>query len=223
MKQPGGGDDELRARILALATKEPAPTRAEVRRNVAWMIAIGFGGLSAVFFALGGVRAGRRPDGLVLATAIGWGLVAVLATVFAVGRGRSMLSRPRVWLVLLAVLTPVALFASALLVRDAAWPEAASFGTTRTGDIRCFLSTAAFAAGPLLAFLLVRRQSDPVHPRASAAALGAAAGAWAGLMIHLHCDVQETVHLGAAHVLPVVLAAALGALVGNKILGVRRV
>jgi hypothetical protein len=221
VKRPA--DDELRSRILAMTKSEAAPTRAEVRRSTAWTIVIGFAGLAVVFFALGGVHVGRRPDGLVVATALGWGLVAALATFFGVGRGRSMLGRPRAWLVLLAALTPAALFASALLVRDAAWPEAASFGTTRAGDIKCFLSTAAFAAGPLLAFLLVRRHSDPVHPRATAAALGAAAGAWAGLMIHFHCDVEATMHLGAAHVLPVVLAAALGALVGNKVLGVRRV
>jgi hypothetical protein len=222
MTQGTGGKDDLRARVLAMA-KEPAPTRAEVRRNAAWTIAIGFAGLAVVFFALGGFHVGRRPDALVLTTAVGWGAVAALATFFGLGRGRSMLGRPRIWLVVLAMLTPIALFASALFLRDAGWPETASIATTRAGDIKCFLSTAAFAAGPLLAFLLVRRRSDPVHPRAAAAAIGAAAGAWAGLMIHLHCDVESTAHLGAAHVLPVLLAAALGALVGNKVLGVRRV
>lgn len=215
--------DDLRARVLAMAKQEPAPTRTDVRKNTAWTIAISFAGLAVLFFALGGFHVGRRPDGLVAVTAIGWGVVAALATFIGLGRGRSMLGRPRVWLVLLAALTPIALFASALLLRDAAWPETASIGATRAGNIKCFLLTAAFAAGPLVAFLLVRRGSDPVHPRAAAAALGAAAGAWAGLMIHLLCDVESTAHLGVAHVLPVVLAAGLGALVGKKVLGLARV
>jgi hypothetical protein len=194
-----------------------------VRRRTAWTLALGFGGLVALFLALGGPNVGRRPEGLVVATALGWGAVAAVTTFFGVRRGQSMLGRPRVWLVLLASLTPIALLASALATRDAAWPEAASIVTSRAGDLRCFLTTIALAAGPLLAFLFVRRHSDPVHPRAASAALGAAAGAWASLMIHLHCDVASTMHLGAAHVLPVVLAAALGALVGKKVLGVERV
>jgi hypothetical protein len=216
-------DAELRSRILEMQKNEPTATRAEARSRAAWTIAIGFAGLAVVFFALGGLQVGRRPHGLVVATAIGWGAVAGLATFIGFARGRSMLGRPTAWLALLASLTPIALLASALVLRDAAWPDAASIPSTTAADIKCFLTTVALAAGPLVAFLLVRRGVDPVHPRAAAAALGATAGAWAGLMIHLHCDVENTAHLGAAHVLPVVLAAALGALVGKKVLGVERV
>lgn len=213
-------NDELRTRVLDLARKSPAPTRARVQVHTTRTLVAGFALLGVIFFALGGLHVGRRPEGLVVATALGCATVAALATVVGFRRGRSMLGRPRAWLVLLSLLTPIGLLASALLARDVGWPEASSFLATRPADIRCFLTTTLLAAGPLVAFFVVRRGSDPIHPRAAASALAVIAGAWAALMIHLHCDVESTSHLGGAHVLPVVLAGVVGALVGKKVLGV---
>jgi hypothetical protein len=38
-------------------------------------------------------------------------------------------------------------------------------------------------------------------------------------MIDLHCPVSDTMHVALGHALPVVLLAALGALVGRRVLG----
>ena len=73
----------------------------------------------------------------------------------------------------------------------------------------------------LAAFLFLRRGSDPVHPRASGAALGAAAGAWASVLIHLHCPVAATDHVLLGHLAPVLFLSLAGVLVGRRLLGVR--
>ena len=40
-------------------------------------------------------------------------------------------------------------------------------------------------------------------------------------MIDLHCPVSDGIHVVMAHVLPVVIFAAAGALLGRRVLGVR--
>src|SRR5262249_18047885 len=144
----------------------------------------------------------------------GWGAVALASLGVALGRGGSMVGRSRGALVALAFLAPAVLVALAvaltLAFRDAAPAPPAAI------DLRCFLVTVLFALAPFVGFLLLRRGSDPVHPRASAAALGVAAGAWGSLFIELHCPVWQTFHIVAAHTVPVALFGALGALVGER-------
>jgi hypothetical protein len=72
-----------------------------------------------------------------------------------------------------------------------------------------------FAVGPLLAFLFVRRRSDPVHPMTTGAAIGAASGAWGALAIEFHCSMTYLAHVVVGHILPVVALAALGAWFGR--------
>ncbi|MBP8811825.1 MAG: DUF1109 family protein [Kofleriaceae bacterium] len=48
-------------------------------------------------------------------------------------------------------------------------------------------------------------------PRLTAAAIGAAAGALGGLMLHLHCPIADGVHVGVVHGGVALLAAALAA------------
>ena len=50
--------------------------------------------------------------------------------------------------------------------------------------------------------------------------MGAAAGAWGGVMIDLHCEIAHEMHVALAHVLPVVVLAAVGAIVGRRVLGI---
>jgi len=169
-----------------------------------------------IFCALGGARLAPRPDGLVLQSAVGSAVLAVAAAIVGVGRGRSMLGRPRSWLLSLVILTPLALFAWRVLV-SSQYPNMMLEWHGRPG-LRCFLLSCVLALGPLLGVLWVRRGSDPVHPRLTAAGVATAAGAGAWVLVDLWCPVGFVPHLLLGHVLPLVLLVALSATLGGRIL-----
>jgi len=62
----------------------------------------------------------------------------------------------------------------------------------------------------LLSFAAALRRSAPVASRLRGAALGAAAGAWAGLGIFIYCPATEYHHLLVGHVLPIAALTLLG-------------
>jgi hypothetical protein len=214
MKPPAS----LKALVMAHATREPSPNRpaAERKRALAWLGA----GLCVllVFGGLGGMRAVQRPVGFVLGTAAGWTSIALLAT-WASSRRKSMLGRPRGVLWLLAGTTPLALEASyAGFMGRANFLAAAS---PMRLDLACMLATLAMAVAPFAIVLAERRGSDPTHPRATGAALGAVCGAWGAVFIDLHCEHADLAHVTLGHVLPVVLMALGGAVLGQRWLSVR--
>ena len=98
---------------------------------------------------------------------------------------------------------------------DAKFPEAV-FPCPFAHGCKCLVLTLLLAAAPLAALVFSRRASDPVHPRATGAALGAAAGAWAAVAIDLRCAYGTLEHVAFGHALPVVLLAALGAWLGGR-------
>ena len=51
------------------------------------------------------------------------------------------------------------------------------------------------AVWPLVGMILIRKQSNPVHPGITGAALGAASGAWAGVVVDLWCPVSHPAHI----------------------------
>lgn len=209
----------LKLRILGAARAEPSPTRPAVKRRVALLIAASIAGLAAAFLAAGGLHTDGRPTLQVAGSALGWAAVAGVATWQAFARGKSMLGRPSGQLLAVALATPIALLGW-LAVWDARYPEA---GTTcgLAHCIPCFLLTLFMAAAPFGALLLARRETDPVHPRVTGAALGAAAGAWGAVMIDLRCSVITMTHVTLGHALPVLVLAALGALLGGRVVGMR--
>ncbi len=210
---------ELRARVLQAAQSHPSPPRADVRRRTA-ILSLG-GAVVAVglFLWAGGMRVGQRPAPFLVGVLLGWLVLAVAATWMAFARGASMLGRPRKWLVALTVGAPFAIMAWSivwsLLYPETAPPGPFSFAKT------CFELTLAMGAGPLVAFALARRQSDPVHPRATGAALGVAAGAWAGIMVDLWCPHARPSHVLTGHVLPIAILSLLGLWIGHRIIAVR--
>ena len=218
MKPPA----DLRARVLEAARREPATPRSVVERGTARLIAGGYAASIVLMLATGGAESTRRPAALVAVTAAGWLLIAIAAAFGAYGRGRSMLGRSTATLEAVALVTAPLLLGWVAMVTGV-WSDV----HTDPGDARahagCFVFTVMYAAGPLLALLLARARqgSDPVHPRATGAALGAAAGAWGGVMIDLHCPRTGMLHVALAHVLPVLVLAAAGAIAGARILAVR--
>lgn len=209
----------LRERVLEAAKRTPAPTRQGARVRSMLYVALGFVIAAATFRFFGGVALGARSAGFVFVVTAGWAALAALAMWTGANRGGSMLGRATRSLVLAGLLTGPAVYAwmmGCTAAADAATgpaPWAANFG--------CLVATVALSFGPFLGFVLLRRASDPVHPRALGAALGAAAGACGGVLIDLHCPVTHWFHVGFAHVAPIVLFALVGALIGKRALGVR--
>ena len=211
---------ELRARVLAAAAATPSPPRAEVRRRTALALVLAALSVVALFFLTGGLQVGDRPVGYVVVTAIGWAALAIAATVFAYGRGRSMAGRTRASLVAAALLV-APLLAAWALPWMLAWPEVDPWVGGWSAHMKCFVMSTVVGLAPLLLLAAARRGSDPVHPGAAGAAIGAAMGAWAGTMMDLHCAVTGCLHVVFAHACPSLLLAMIGAVVGHRILGIR--
>jgi hypothetical protein len=200
--------DDLKERVLAAARREPSPTRrgATLRLALALVVAVADG--AAVFFFTGGPRlAGQSPASL-----LGAAVITVVAMWAAFGRGGSMLGRPRSWLLAVTLGAPAAQMAWALLC-NSRLPEALRYaGAVPTG---CLVLACTVAMGPLLAFALIRRESDPVHGGLAGAARGSALGSVAWIVAGLWCPSMNPAHLAYAHVLPICLLAAFGAWLGR--------
>jgi hypothetical protein len=224
---------ELRAQVLAAAAAEASPTRAAVKRRntVAGVVAAVSGvGSFAILAALmsegelvrlGGEVAQRhleRSPWLVATTAGGALAIAAAALWLSLGRGGSMLGRSRQWLLYGCALIPISLLAwkvgCSLGFGDAMvrWPE-------RIG-LRCLVLSIVAAAGPLWAFVRMRRTAI-LHPALNGAAAGIAAGACAWVAVDLWCPVAHLPHLLLGHVLPLWVLAAVGALLGQSMLALR--
>ena len=211
---------DLRARVLAAAHAEPMPSRAVgVRRN-AVIVAAGLAASVAVLYRIGGPGTyGRRSDYFVALAAL-WLMVGGVATWGGVARGRSMLGRSAASRTLVATLTPVALLLTAVAA-SLAWPATGESPAGTPEHVICIVFTLVFALGPLIAFAAVRRRSDPVAPRLTGAAIGAASGAWGALCIELRCEHASVLHVTLGHVIPVALLTLIGLVVGDRIIAPR--
>lgn len=215
-KQPSA---DLRARLLEQVKQTPAPTRAEHRKRIAIIAVVGALATTSLFFAMGGFARGARPTELIAFTA-GSGLLAAIVMTRVSGLGGSMLGRPRP-LLLLACVVAAPVLACAALAATMIWPEHAAEDVPSHAHVACAAITLAQGALPLLALLLPRRESDPVHPAITGAALGMTAGAWTAMMAYLRCPHVPAAHCIMAHVLPTLLLTVVGALLGRLLLRVR--
>jgi Negative regulator of sigma F len=204
---------------MAAVQGDPVVARATgVRRRVALAS-------SAVVLLVGGSLAvappglGGRPLAYVAALGAAWLLVGLAATWASVTRGRSMLGRPAGWSVAVAVATPLALLVSSW-VAGAVWPPAYGDVAPASHAV-CFAMTLGLALGPLALLLGLRGATDPVTPRLTAASIAAAAGAWAALVIELHCGIAAPSHVMLGHVLPVALLTALAGLAVGRFVALR--
>jgi hypothetical protein len=206
---------ERRSRILASVAETAAPTRRELRRRQVWLVLCGVLGALALFWLEGGLRTTGRPPSLVAWTSFG--------TSFFVGTGmwflftRTRAGHRRGWTVLgLATLAPAIAFVlwryglGHLYELASPWPSRPGY--------RCFAMSVATGGILLFALLLAWRRVDPMSPRATGAAFGAGAGLGSALLIDLWCPVSYLPHLLVGHVLPIAVLAAIGGMVGGRIL-----
>lgn len=164
---------------------------------------------------MGGVRAGPRPLLLMLETALGSALLALIAAVAGLGRGRSMMGRPRGWLVSIMLLTPLALLAWRMLT-SSRYPDMMHAWAGRPG-LRCFLLSCGLSAVPLVGVLWMRRHTTPANPRLTAASCATAVGAAVWVLVDLWCPVGYVPHLLLGHVLPMTLLMSLSATFGKRL------
>jgi hypothetical protein len=209
---------DLKSRILLAAKETPSPTRP-VSRAYTWLIApSSIIAAAALYFAFSGTQhSAGRANWFYVASTLGWASVAALSMWGALGRGRSAVGRSRAWLIAFAAGTPTALFAM-MFAMVAARPEVAL--PYKWGKW-CFGLTLAAAAFPLLSLVLARRESDPVHPVATGAALGAACGASSGVMVEMWCPIAEPRHIAQGHILPIIVLTLLGAALGARFIAMR--
>jgi hypothetical protein len=211
---------QLRSQVLEQARREPAPTRAGLAAKQRTVAIVALVVPLLIFGALGGVRLGPRPSELALMTALGSALLAGAAAIFGFARGRSMLGRPRAWLLGVALLTPSLLFTWRSLV-SSHYPDMMAQWSERPG-LRCLLLSGALSLAPLAGALWLRRGTDPVHPHLSAAGIGATVGAGSWVLVDLWCPVGYVPHVLLGHVAPLVLVVLISALFGGRILAQKR-
>ena len=205
--------EELRARTIAAVRRHPSRTHRVFRAHmILWMtgsVAISL----AIFLLAGGLRAGPRPESLLVGTMAGTLTVAVLAVLVGIHRGRSMLPRPRWQLALLVALVPAALFAWKV-AWSARYPGMMVDWPERPG-LRCFLLTLAMGLGPLVSLIVLHRNSEPVRPGFAGGAMGVAVGAVVWVLLELWCPVAFPRHLLIGHVTPTLLLAIVGSILGR--------
>lgn len=202
----------LRARVLAAAAKEPAPTRRTTLGLRAVLAAAAFPTAAVLVIALGGVRLGGRDVAWVDRLAVAWVAVAVAATVaLGVVRARGRVEASSRTLAALAGATVVATFAVLGASGVGVEAQVAPLGA----HVVCAVLGAGIALVPAL-FLgaphVARRLGSG---RPLGAALGAAAGVLGAVGIHLHCPRPGLVHALVAHASVVLVVAGLGLAAGR--------
>jgi hypothetical protein len=213
MTPPVRPPEQLKSRILGAIAVLPSSNR---RRHVARasLLLVGAVAVSLSFFFLaGGVRVGGRPLSLVIGTALGTGVATCVASYVALGRSNSMMGRPRVWLLAVAVASPLM-----LLLWKVAWSAQYDGGIDRWPErpgLRCLKLSLAIGIVPLVAVLFVRRGTDPTHPRSLGFAIGMALGLCSAELIDLWCPVAYLPHLLQGHILPAVVLGLVGSWLGG--------
>jgi hypothetical protein len=203
--------------VLSAVQAEPAPTQTAVRQRGWVTFAICAAIALAIFAEAGGARIYDRPSLLVAWTCVGWIVAASAAAALGVARGRSTLGRPTESLIVLVIGLPLALLAWKIGVTVPFGPKMMEAWPGRPG-FRCLGLSLAMAAPLLVALVVMRRRSDPVHPGIAGAVLGMTAGVAAGTLVDLWCPIAHLPHVLLGHILPLLLLAAIGAWVGRRLL-----
>ncbi len=211
---------DLKDRVMAAARRVPSAVRADARSDARSILQGALALALVLFFALDGLgHAAGRPPWFLAASFAVWATVATIATRGAWRWGAAFVAGSGLQLVTIAFGTPMLLMAASLALARLS-PEPVTAGAAGA-DLQCFALTFATAIYPLAGLTVLRRSTDPLHPIASGAALGAASGAAGGTLVDLWCPVSAPAHIFAGHVLPVAALAMLGALLGDRILALR--
>jgi hypothetical protein len=202
----------LKARILAAAAATPSPTRHQGRRALRFVLVASIAAGVAFFELAGGLAlASDRPLVLTVRLADGWALASAALTWLAARFGTPLVRSAE-------ILRAACITAPAALVLWAAHFHGAYPDPPTEGAWACIITSLACAATPLAGVLWARRGSEARHPATLGAVIGAACGAWAGVLALLRCPQTGPFHVLLAHALPLVIATLVGALAGARVL-----
>lgn len=213
---PAGASLALKARIMAQAAATPSPTRRRGRRAARLVLVASLAAGVAFFELAGGLAHSRdRPLVSTVRLADGWALGSAALTWLTARFGTPFVRSAE-------ALRAACMAAPAALVLWMSYFRDDSPGPASADAWACVAASIACALVPLAGFLWARRQSEPRHPATMGAAMGAASGGWAGVLGLLRCPHSEPMHAFFAHALPLALTTLAGALVGARVLGMRR-
>jgi hypothetical protein len=202
---------DLKSEMLARVARTPTPVRgAETRRRAVLVGAAVAVALGIFMWKAGPVPTGRQ-SALVFGTSSGIAILAVASLWLALDRGGSMLGRSRSRLLVVPLTSPLV-----VVVWRSLWTERYAPGLD--GWDRCLSLALMTGTFPLLALLFSRRGTDPVHPGASGASIGAAVGFVVALLVDLSCSFGGVAHVTLGHVAPVIFFSLAGAAIGKTML-----
>lgn len=201
--------EALRERVRA-SIEQTRPSgmsmRARTATSLVVVLALIAGGLAVIRPDLA-----QLPRVPLLAVTAGVGALGLSTLLVALSPGRRGLGASVTLLVVLATLT-APLYAVVTLL--------AALGTSPNIPAvpGCFSMSLGFAAVALAGLTWALRRSVPAAPIARGALLGANAGAWAGLIIHLHCPCGDRLHILVGHAVPIAIFAVVGAVLTPRFL-----
>lgn len=215
---------DVYARMRAAIDAEPAPAPRRPQRARWTLVA-----LTLITLMLLGVdvlvrqRALLRDDlldslSVCLPSAMAAVTLALLTTLLALSPGANGLGE-RVsvlrWSALSVV--PLSLIPMAFLIRVRA-PGELNHEHVDPWGLPCFVIATTIAMLSLWVLARRLRRSVPVATGWRSASLGAAAGAWSGLALLLHCPSVEAQHVLVGHLLPICLLPLLAPLLTRRFL-----
>jgi hypothetical protein len=139
--------------------------------------------------------------------------LALASTLFALWQGRSGLGIASTWLVSIAALVVPVYAALTVLqpLHSGVADDVASTGVVISPwGLRCIFIASIVGVSVLAIFAVVLRRAVAVASGLRGAALGAAAGAWAGLAVFAFCPSGNLQHLLVGHVLPIAFLTFAG-------------
>jgi hypothetical protein len=213
--------ERLYARVRSAVESTPAATTRTRTRTIAALAIVP--ALTTVFVLIAsGLVYGQPAAGLdidvassaaaltTLSLLIG---LALASTVFALWQGSSGLGIASMWLVSISALVAPVYAALTVLqpLHSGAADDASLTGVAISPwGLRCILVASIVGASVLAIFAVALRRAVAVAVGLRGAALGAAAGSWAGLAVFAFCPSGELQHLLVGHVLPIVLLTLCG-------------
>jgi Negative regulator of sigma F len=195
---------------------EPTRTRApRLQSTIVIVVSLLYGG--AILAALG-LRHdfGDVPPGWLIGGGALWAAsFGALTWMVVVPPREQVIPRWR-WAAALAVLMAIVLVAIGILRPDSLARVGTHYDVTMDAwterGARCLRWGLTAAVVPVALTVVVVRGTLPVGSRWAAAAVGAAGGSLGGLMLHMHCPINERLHIGLAHGGVVIVAAVVAAL-----------
>jgi hypothetical protein len=173
----------------------------------AGLMALATIGLCALIFGLRFDMMAGRPDPVFMLAS---GLIFVLAlasTVALIGMSRpgvGQAHRGWIWAAVGVGLLPLGAVLSLIIAGSG---EEMVSGAARGAD--CMMKATGLGLGFALVHIFTLRKGAPTSPERAGWLVGVTAGSLGSFAYGLHCPVNDLIHLGLWHVLPIVLSAAL--------------